>query len=161
DKVAKLINETVKSKGLESEILNAIVPKVEKPEKNKKGEKKLVLKKVYPGYVLLRMQMGDENWNFIRNINNVIDFVGEKYQPTPISQEEWEEIFMGKKKRKREEIKVKFSVNEKVKITDGPFANFFGDISEINEEKKHVKVMISIFGRLTPVELSYEEVEKI
>lgn len=160
-KVATLIKELIKSQGKEEEITNVVVPMVEKPKKLKSGERKLVMKKLYPGYILLRLRMSDENWNMIRNVNNVIDFVGGRYNPTPISRQEWEEIFLGKKKKKREELMVKYTVNEKVKINDGPFANFFGDIAEINEEKRHVKVMISIFGRLTPVELAFDEIEKI
>lgn len=161
DKIAKILLEIIRVRHFEEEITDVLVLKVEKPQRNRKGEKKLVLKKVYPGYILIRMRMKDENWSLIRNSNNVIDFVGGKYNPNSISQQEWEEIFLGKKKAKRDEVKVKFSVNEKVKIVGGAFANFYGDIAEINEDKEHLKILLSIFGRLTPVELGFDEVEKI
>ncbi|MCK4667866.1 transcription termination/antitermination factor NusG [Candidatus Dependentiae bacterium] len=161
DKIAKILLEIIKVRHFQEEITDVLVLKAEKAQRNRKGEKKLVLKKLYPGYILIRMRMKDENWSLIRNSNNVIDFVGGKYNPNSISQQEWEEIFLGKKKAKRDEVRIKFSVNEKVKIVGGAFANFYGDIAEINEDKEHLKILLSIFGRLTPVELGFDEVEKI
>src|SRR5438046_5277409 len=115
----------------------------------------------YPGYVLVEMDMDDHVWHVVKSTPRVTGFVGTGQQPTPLSEEEVNQIVyrvnVGKDKPK---IKVKFEKNETVRITDGPFNTFTGTVDEVNEDRETLKVMVTIFGRSTPVELEFKQVEK-
>ena len=116
----------------------------------------------YPGYVLVQMNMDDNVWHVVKSTPRVTGFVGTGQQPTPLSDDEVNQIVYrvntGKDKPK---IRVKFEKNETVRITDGPFANFNGMVDEVNEDRETLKVMVTIFGRATPVELDFLQVEKV
>jgi transcriptional antiterminator NusG len=116
----------------------------------------------YPGYVLVEMDMDDHVWHVVKSTPRVTGFVGTGQQPTPLSDEEVNHIVYrvaeGKEKPK---LKVKFEKNEQVRITEGPFATFTGVVDEVNEDRETLKVMVTIFGRATPVELEFGQVEKV
>ena len=115
----------------------------------------------YPGYVLVEMDMDDHVWHVVKSTPRVTGFVGTGQQPTPLSEEEVQHIvYKAGESKDRPKLKVKFEKNEKVKITEGPFATFEGIVDDVNEDKETVKVMVTIFGRSTPVELEFKQVEK-
>lgn len=159
DAVAKSLRQRVKSLGMEDKIFNVIVPK-EKKIKIKDGERKVEEEKIYPGYVLVEMIVTDDSWYVVRNTPNVTGFVGSGTIPVPVSDEEVETLKkrMGVKEPKHE---IEVEVGDPVKITDGPFEGFDGKVSEIDEEKGKIKVLVDMFGRDTPVELDSLQVEKV
>ena len=159
DKVADSIKQRLGSIELTDKIFDAIVPK-EKQIEIKNGKRKVVDKKIFQGYVLVEMKLSDETWYIIRNTPGVTGFIGNGTQPTPVSEKEIAKI---KKRMGVEDPKysVNYSVNEVVSITDGPFKGFDGTISEIDQAKGKLKVMVSMFGRETPVELDALQVKKI
>jgi len=159
DKVAKSLRQRVETMGFESRIFDIIVP-TRNTIKVAQGKKETVREKIFPGYVLVKMVLDDESWLLVRTTQGVTAFVGAGNKPTPISDKEVEAI---QKFMKVEEplYKAAFSVSEAVKITDGPFADFLGSISEIDEKKGKLKVLVSIFGRETPVELDFLQVSKL
>ena len=162
EKVMLRIQKFVKLNSMEEHICHIIIPHYETEEK-KRGEVKLAQKKLYPGYLLVQMRVLPENWAKLRSIDGVIDFVGTKYDhaPYPLTETEKREIFFDKKSRRKKKPKKTFERGEKIKVIDGPFANFLGHVEDIFEDRRHVNVMISIFGRPTPVELSYDQIEKL
>ena len=141
---------------------------VEVPEEEvmeiKNGQRKQVKRNVYPGYVLVRMDLSDESWSCVRNTPGVTGFVGNSHHPSPLPLSEAEKMLMPKelKKTMKPEVKVvDFTVGESVTVMDGPFATLPASISEIMPEQAKLKVLVSIFGRETPVELSFHQVQKI
>src|SRR4030042_3075158 len=158
-KVAQQLKQRVESMGLEDKVLELLVPTQEKIE-IRSGQKKKVKEKIFPGYLLIKMVLTDQSWLTVRTTNGITGFVGVGNQPTPISNKEVEAIqkFM---KMEAPKFKTKFSVGEAVRIIDGPFADFLGSFEEIDEAKGKVKVLVSIFGRETPVELDFLQVSKI
>jgi len=159
DSVAKNLKHRVESLGVEDKIFNVLVPK-EKKIKIKGGKRTTIEEKIYPGYVLVEMIVTDDSWYVVRNTPNVTGFVGAGTTPVPVSLKEIEEIL----KRVTEETpKYKINVEEgdAVKITDGPFKEYEGKVSEIDQEQGKVNVMINLFGRDTPVELDSLQVKKI
>lgn len=128
----------------------------------KDGKKKISTKTSFPGYVLINIELDDELWYVIRSTPGVMGFVGSGTNPIPLEEEEVENILSGGDRRAQEEAKkaYEFSTGDKVKVIDGPFTGFSGIIDELNEEKNKLKLMISIFGRSTPVELEFHQVEK-
>ena len=159
DKVADSIRQRVNSIEFADKIFDAIVPK-EKQIEIKNGKRKIVDKKIFQGYVLVEMKLSDETWYIIRNTPGVTGFIGNGTQPTPVSEKEIAKI---KKRMGVEDPKysVNYEINEVVSITDGPFKGFEGTISEIDPTKGKLKVMVSMFGRETPVELDALQVAKI
>jgi transcriptional antiterminator NusG len=159
DKVADSITQRINSIDLADKIFDAIVPK-EKQIEIKNGRRKVVDRKIFQGYVLVEMKLSDETWYIIRNTPGVTGFVGTGTQPTPVSEREITKI---KKRMGVEDPKfqVNFQIGEVVSITDGPFKGFEGTISEIDAAKGKLKVMVSMFGRETPVELDALQVKKI
>jgi transcriptional antiterminator NusG len=157
--VAKALRQRVESLDLEDRIFNVIVPK-EKKIKIKNGKRKVVEEKIYPGYVLVEMIVTDDSWYVVRNTPNVTGFVGAGTTPVPASKEEIENL---KKRMAQEEpeYKIEVKMGDVVKITDGPFKDFDGKVSEIDERRGKVKVLINIFGRDTPVELDSLQIKKI
>jgi transcriptional antiterminator NusG len=144
---------------MEDKIFDVIVP-TEKKIKIKGGKRKEVEEKVYPGYVLVDMIVTDNSWYVVRNTPRVTGFVGSGTTPTPLNKAEIDILF---KKMGGGEIKhkVDFVVGETVQITDGPFKEFEGKVSDIDEARGKVKILVSIFGRETPVELDFLQVKKI
>ena len=159
DKVADSIRQRINSIELADKIFDAIVPK-EKQIEIKNGKRKIVDRKIFQGYVLVDMSLSDETWYIVRNTPGVTGFIGTGTQPTPVSKAEIAKI---KKRMGVEDPKysVNYSVNEVVSIIDGPFKGFDGTISEIDQAKGKLKVMVSMFGRETPVELDALQVKKI
>lgn len=158
-KVAEQLRQRVESMGMEDQILEILIPTQEKIE-IRAGAKQKIKEKIFPGYLLVKMVLNDNSWLTVRTTNGITGFVGIGNRPTPISEEEVETIqkFM---KLAAPKFKTKFSTGEAVKIVDGPFADFLGTIESIDEGKGKVKVLVSIFGRETPVELDFLQVSKI
>ena len=159
DKVADSIRQRLNSIELADKIFDAIVPK-EKQIEIKNGKRKVVDKKIFQGYVLVEMKLSDETWYIIRNTPGVTGFIGNGTQPTPVSEKEIAKI---KKRMGVEDPKysVNYEIGEVVSITDGPFKGFDGAISEIDAAKGKLKVMVSMFGRETPVELDALQVKQL
>src|SRR3989344_198930 len=159
NKVAKSLMQRVQSLGFENRIFEVIVP-TRNTIKVSGGKKESVKEKIFPGYVLVRMILDDESWLLVRTTQGVTAFIGAGNKPTPISEKEVEAI---RKFMETEEplYKTAFAKGEAVKIIDGPFADFLGTIDEIDETKGRLKVLVSIFGRETPVELDFLQVAKL
>ncbi len=159
NKVAKSIHQRVQSLGFENRIFEVIVP-TRNTIKVSGGKKETVKEKIFPGYVLVKMVLDDESWLLIRTTQGVTAFIGAGNKPTPISDKEVEAIqkFMNEEEPL---YKASFSVGEAVKIVDGPFADFLGTIDNIDEARGKLKVLVSIFGRETPVELDFLQVNKL
>ena len=159
DKVADSIRQRLNSIELADKIFDAIVPK-EKQIEIKNGKRKVVDKKIFQGYVLVEMCLSDETWYIIRNTPGVTGFIGTGTQPTPVSEAEIAKI---KKRMGVEDPKysMKYEVGEVVSISDGPFKGFDGTIAEIDQQKGKLKVMVSMFGRQTPVELDALQVKQL
>ena len=159
DNVAHNLKQRIESLGYENKIFNVLVPK-EKKIKIKGGKRVTVEEKIYHGYVLVEMVVSDDSWYVVRNTPNVTGFIGAGTTPTPLSTEEVETLM---KRMGVDEPKYKFdvAVGDTVKITDGPFKDFDGRVSEIDTERGRVKVLVTMFGRETPVELDFLQVKKI
>ena len=159
DKVADSIKQRIETIDLADKIFDAIVPK-EKQIEIKNGKRKVVDRKIFQGYVLVQMKLSDETWYIIRNTPGVTGFVGTGTHPTPVSEKEIAKI---KKRMGVEDPKysVNYAIGEVLAIVDGPFKGFEGVISEIDAGKGKLKVMVSMFGRETPVELDALQVKKL
>ncbi|MDP3093422.1 MAG: transcription termination/antitermination protein NusG [bacterium] len=159
DAVARNLKQRIESLGMEDKIFNVVVPK-EKKIKIKNGKRRVVEEKIYPGYVLVEMIVTDDSWYVVRNTPNVTGFVGAGTTPIPVSPQEIETL---KKRMGVEEprFKIDVKIGDLVKITDGPFKDFDGKISEVDEERGKVKVLINMFGRDTPVELDSLQIKKV
>lgn len=159
NKVAKSLKQRVESMGFEERIFEIIVP-TRNTVKVAGGKKETVVEKIFPGYVLVRMDLDDESWLLVRTTQGVTAFIGTGNKPTPISDKEVEAI---QKFMKTEEplYKTAFVKGEAVKIIDGPFTDFLGSIDDIDEARGKLKVLVSIFGRETPVELDFLQVSKL
>ena len=148
------IEKFVTGRGMEDKILRMEIPMETVTEVTESGTTKEVERKVFPGYVLIKMVMTDDTWHLVRNVRGVTGFVGSANKPIPLSEEEV--VAMGMEKH---EIVVNYNVGDHVKIVDGPLASFTGIVEEIEPEKNRVSVMVSMFGRETPVELELDQVE--
>lgn len=159
DAVAKSLKQRIESLGMEDKIFNVLVPK-EKKIKIVKGKRKVIEEKIYPGYVLVEMIVTDDSWYVVRNTPNVSGFVGAGTMPVPISSLEIESL----KKRMKVDVpqyKIDVKIGDLVGIIDGPFKDFEGKVSEIDEGKGKIKVLVNMFGRDTPVELDSLQIKKI
>jgi len=159
DAVAKSLKQRIESLGMEDKIFNVLVPK-EKKIKIKNGKRRTIEEKIYPGYVLVEMVVTDDSWYVVRNTPNVTGFVGAGTTPVPVSLKEIESL----KQRiggAEPQYKIEVRAGDLVKITDGPFKDFDGKISEIDEERGKVKVLVNMFGRDTPVELDSLQIKKV
>lgn len=158
-RVAEQLRQRVESMGFTDKIFEILVPTQEKIE-IRSGAKQKVKEKIFPGYILLKMIVTDQSWLVVRTTPGITGFVGAGNKPTAIEDKEVENIqkFMAMEAPK---FKAKFSLGEAVKITDGPFADFLGSIQKIDDEQGKVKVLVSIFGRETPVELDFLQIRKI
>ncbi|PIS17249.1 MAG: transcription termination/antitermination protein NusG [Candidatus Nealsonbacteria bacterium CG09_land_8_20_14_0_10_42_14] len=159
DAVAKNLKQRIESLGMEDRIFNVIVPK-EKKIKIKEGKRKTVEEKIYPGYVLVEMVVTDDSWYVVRNTPNVTGFVGAGTTPVPVSPAEIE-VLKKKMGVEQPQYKIDVKVGDMVKITDGPFKEFDGRVSEIDEDRGKVKVLVNMFGRDTPVELDSLQIKKL
>jgi len=159
NKVERSLKQRIEAMGFKDRVFEIIVP-MRNTIKVSQGKKETVKEKIFPGYVLIKMMLDDETWFMIRSTQGVTSFIGAGNKPTPISAKEVEAI---QKFMKLEEplYKVAFSVGEAVKIIDGPFNDFLGTIESIDEARGKIKVLVSIFGRETPVELDFLQVQKI
>ncbi|MBR1648927.1 MAG: transcription termination/antitermination protein NusG [Alphaproteobacteria bacterium] len=160
-KVAESLREQAVLKNMEDKILEVMVPTESVVEL--KGDKKVNSeRKFFPGYVLVRMEMSDDAWLVIKNTPRVTNFLGARNKPLPISDAEAERIIHQVEEGiERPQTIVKFEVGEDVRVCDGPFASFNGTVEEVDIEKSRLKLSVSIFGRSTPVELEFNQVEKI
>lgn len=162
NKVKTNLEKRVESMGMGDRIFRVLVPMEEEIE-NKAGKKKVILKKIFPGYILVEMFMTDESWYVVRNTPGVTGFVGSSgagSKPTPLLDDEVKLILkqMGIIDTRP---KINFELKENVKVIDGPFENFIGYIDEINFEKLKIKVLVNMFGRETPVELDFDQINKL
>lgn len=155
NKVKTDLEKTIKNRELEDFFFEIIVPMEEQIE-IKEGKRKTNLRKVFPSYVLVKMIVTEKTWYIVRNTRGVTGFVGSGTDPIPLTEEEIRKMGFEVK-----EVNVDYSVNDSVKILDGALRDFVGTVTEINKEKHKVKVLVSMFGRETPVELEFSQVEKI
>lgn len=160
-KVQESLESRVKAFGLEERIGQILIP-TETVVEVKKGQKVTSTRLFYPGYVLVEMEMDDHLWHVIKSTPRVTGFVGSGQTPTPLSDEEVDQI-LHRATTASEKVtpRLTFERNETVKIVDGPFANFTGIVDDINMDRSTLKVMVTIFGRSTPVELDFLQVEKL
>lgn len=158
-KAKEALEQRIKTLGYEKKIFDIVIP-MREIVTIKKGKKKNVKEKVFPGYLLIKMILDDDSWLVVRTTQGITGFVGVGTKPTPISDKEVEAIkrFVEQEQPK---FKAKISIGEAVKVTDGPFSDFIGTVESIDEAKGKVKVLVSIFGRETPVELDFLQVTKL
>ena len=160
-KIATQIKEQADLKGLTDQIGEIIVP-VEEVTEVRRAQKVNTERKFFPGYVLVHMDMSDDAWHLVKDVPKVTGFLGSKTRPTPISDAEAERIMkQAEEGTETRRPAVIFEVGEQVRVADGPFTSFNGVIEEVDEDKGRVKVSVSIFGRSTPVDLEYGQVEKL
>ena len=161
EKAKEALLEKIKSENMEEYFDEILVPQEEVVE-IKKGEKVKKQKRIFPGYILVKMEMNDRLWHFVRSVPKITGFVGKKNKPIPIPDYEAERLIQNIKEGNiKPQVKVAYEEGSHVRVTDGPFQNFTGVVDEINLEKGKVRVLVSIFGRSTPVELEFNQVEKI
>ena len=158
NKVKKTIETRVDSLDLGDRVHEIIVPTQEEIE-IKNGQRQTVLRKVFPGYVLVRMELDDETWYTLRNTPGVTGFVSVNNKPVPLEETKVQAIMKGMT-AEVPKVKMSFQLGDTVRITDGPFADFRGEIDEINNERGKIRVLVSFFGRETPVELDFLQAEK-
>lgn len=160
-KVKKALEEQRDLKGMESFIGDVLLP-TENVSEVKKGQQKVVEKRLWPGYILIKMQLNDDSWMYVKNTPGVIDFLGGD-KPTALSEEEVDEILKDLEDKKQKITqKHKFNVGDRVKITDGVFVNFIGTVTNVFHDKGRLSVLVSIFGRETRVDdLEFTQVEEI
>ncbi len=155
NKVKTDLEKTIKNRELEDFFFDIVVPLEEQIE-IKDGKRKTNLKKVFPGYVLIKMIVTEESWYIVRNTRGVTGFVGSGTDPIPLTTEEIRNMGF-----EVAVVNVDYDINDSVKVVNGPLTGFIGTVQEINKDKSKVKVLVSMFGRETPVELDFAQVEKI
>jgi len=164
NKVKSNLESRIASMNMEERIFEVVIP-VEDVIEFKGGKKQVVSKKVFPGYLLVRMDLDDDSWYVVRNTPGVTGFVGLGARPTPLSRREVESILQvkvdGQETTKKGRPRLEYEVGESVRVKEGPFADFTGTIAEINEDQLKLKVLVNIFGRETPVELEFAQVAKL
>ncbi|HKF74765.1 MAG TPA: transcription termination/antitermination protein NusG [Candidatus Dormibacteraeota bacterium] len=158
EKVKKNLEKRIESMDMQDSILEVFVPMEDEIE-IKDGKRRHVQKRIFPGYVLVKMIMSDESWYVVRNTPGVTSFVGSGNKPVPLQENELRSIL--KQVKQEPQIRVEFQIGESVRVVDGPFADFLGKVDEINAEKGKLKVLVNMFGRETPVELDLLQVEKV
>jgi transcriptional antiterminator NusG len=161
NKVEQSLREQIEKKSLQDKFQEILVPSQEVTEL-RRGKKVKADKKFFPGYILIKMDMNDETWHLVTSTPKVTGFLGAKGRPTPISQVEADRLL----KQVSEGVKgaastLHFEVGEQLRVCDGPFATFTGVVEDVDDERQRLKVMVSIFGRSTPVDLEFSQVEKI
>src|SRR5579884_1558340 len=165
NKVKSNLESRIASMNMEERIFEVVIP-VEDVIEFKNGKKQVVSKKVFPGYLLVRCDLDDDTWGAVRNTPGVTGFVGPGTKPTPLSRREVESMLQvkvegGAEPAKKTRPRLEYEVGETVRVREGPFADFSGQIDEINEDQLKLKVLVNIFGRETPVELEFSQVAKL
>jgi len=161
NKVKINLEERIKALGQEDYFGRILVP-TEQVVELKQGQKKTSSRKFYPGYILVQMHLNEETWHTVRNTGKVTGFVGGEVKPTPIPDEEAERILQQMEEGvSRPKPKYRFEEGDEVRVIDGPFTNFQGVVDEVKEDKEKLRVLITVFGRPTPVELDYIQVNKL
>jgi transcriptional antiterminator NusG len=161
DKVRTSLMKRVKQSSKEEMISQVLIP-TEKVSEIREGRKKISQRKFFPGYILLEMELNDDTWYLVKNTPGVSGFIGPRARPVPLKEDEVKAILRHTEEAQEKPMpKTIFEKGEGVRVVDGPFVNFNGTIEEINPLKGKLKVIISIFGRATPVELEYWQVEKV
>lgn len=153
------LEHRIKSMDAEDKIFQVVIP-TESEIEIKDGQRRTVAKKVFPGYILVEMEMNDKSWDVVRNTPGVTGFVGAGMKPVPLKEQEVKAIF-NQMQAETPRVKVGFRKGESVRVVDGPFIDFIGVVDEINVAKGKVRVLISFFGRETPVELDFLQVERL
>jgi transcriptional antiterminator NusG len=159
NKVRTNLEHRIESMGVQDKIFQIVIPTEDEVE-IKDGQRRTVQKKVFPGYVMVEMVLSDDSWYVVRNTPGVTGFVGSGNKPTALQDAEVKAI-LKQMKMETPKVKVSFSKGERVKVVDGPFTDFIGVVDEINPERGKVKVLVSFFGRETPVELDFLQVSRI
>ncbi|HNQ92635.1 MAG TPA: transcription termination/antitermination protein NusG [Alphaproteobacteria bacterium] len=160
-KVAEAIRDKAKKQGLEDRIEDILIPTEEVVE-IKRGQRINSEQKIFPGYVLAKMDLSDDVWHMVKNTPKVTGFLGAGNKPSPVSEKEAARLMTQLKEGiEKPRSAITFDIGEKVKVMEGPFASFEGMVEEIDDDKGKLKVSVSIFGRATPVELEYAQVEKV
>lgn len=159
NKVHHAIMQRIESMNMQDKIFDVVVPTEEEIE-IKDGKRRKVERRVFPGYILVKMIMDEDSWYVVRNTPGVTGFVGMGNEPTPLRPEEVEQI-KGRMEQEATSVKLDYKIGEKVRIKDGPFNEFLGTVGDIDTERNKVRVMVSFFGRDTPVELDFLQVEKV
>ncbi|MDH4139840.1 MAG: transcription termination/antitermination protein NusG [Coriobacteriia bacterium] len=160
-KVKTNLEHRIESMGMGHKIFSVLVPTEPVTDIKEGGRRVTQDKKVFPGYILVQMELDDDSWYVVRNTPGVTGFVGSQGKPVPLSRDEYNRIAKRTQAVARPKTSTDFSAGMAVKITHGPFADFDGTISEVNVDQAKVKVMVSIFGRETPVELEFDQVSKL
>lgn len=159
-KVAEGIMEKAQKNGLDQYIAEVMVPTQDVVE-IKRGQRKTTEQNVYPGYVLVKMEMQDDAWHLVKSTPKVTGFLGAGHKPSPITEKEAMRIAQAAEEGTQTvAASMRFEIGEQIKVIDGPFASFTGTVEEVDEAKSRLKVSVSIFGRATPVELDYTQVQK-
>jgi transcriptional antiterminator NusG len=159
EKVTENLKQRISTMDMEEKIFDVLVPK-EKKVKIKNGKRKMTEEKIFPGYVLVEMIVTDDSWYVVRNTPNVTGFIGAGTTPTPIAQEEIDALIK-RTKVDEPDFTIDLAVDDPVTISDGPFKGQQGKVSEVDEQRGKVKVLVSVFGRETPVELDFLQVKKV
>lgn len=159
ERAKKALEQRIKFMDAEDKVFQVVIPTEEEIEV-KGGQRRTVTKKVFPGYILVQMKLDDESWNVVRNTPGVTGFVGSGNKPTPLSDAEVESI-LKQMKEGAPRVKIGFRKGDSVRVVDGPFTDFVGVVDEINEARGKVKVLLTLFGRETSVELDFLQVQRL
>ncbi len=159
ERVKKNLEQRIKLMDAGGEVSQVVIPTMEEVEV-KSGQRRTVTKKILPGYVIIQMKMSDQSWNIVRNTPGVTGFVGSGTKPVPLQEKEVSQVLQ-QMTAEAPKVKVGFRQGQSVRVTDGPFTDFVGVVDEISAEKGKVRVLLSLFGRETPVELDFLQVEKL
>ncbi len=158
NKVKRNLEHRIEAVGMQGQIFQIVVP-VEEEVDIREGKRRIVERKIFPGYILVQMIMNDETWSLVRHTPGVTGFVGSGPRPVPLSQEEVDRILQ-RMETEEPKVRVSFRKGQTVRIVDGPFADFHGVVDDIDPERGKVRLLVSFFGRETPVELDFTQVEK-
>ncbi|MGQ9459137.1 MAG: transcription termination/antitermination protein NusG [Anaerolineae bacterium] len=159
NRVKKTLERRIESMNMQDKIFRVVVP-VEEEVELRDGRRRTVERRLFPGYILVDMILTEESWYVVRNTPNVTGFVGTGNKPTPLSQEQVDKILQ-RLESEAPRVKVSYRVGQKVRIVEGPFADFIGVVDEIYPDKGRVRILVSIFGRETPMEVDFLQIERV